>query len=442
MPPRRSARVAAVTERAEGGVFARLPPLLALHIYSLLPADARARAACVCRGWCAALSELSLWTRLDLSPSSGVRVLVTDAVLAGAARKARGQLAALNVFDCDGVTLDALLGVLQANAGALRELRAGTLKFDAHQTLDAGLVEQLSLAAPQLSALRADVRSLYDVAAARRMLRNEPPFQLLRLRAMSVNVRHAVDEVPALMADMATHASLNRVELIHALLHNLVALDVVVDAALSVGLASLCLYGCRLSPASVPALVRLLGGRSLTELHVDQFGQGELLDAPAAALLGDALRANTTLTSLTLHSGALLVAGATTVLLGALVGHASLRTLKLGFNALVHAPAAGAALGALVAANAPALTKLEASQWHLGDAGLRPLFQALPSNTHLRVLDVVNNNMTEAFAREELLPAVRANASLRKLHAAWPPEEGDASMREAQALLAARAAAA
>jgi hypothetical protein len=442
MPPRRSARVAAVTELAEGGVFARLPLPLALHIYSLLPADARARAACVCRGWCAALSELILWTRLDLSPSSGVRVVVTDAVLAVAARKARGQLAALNVFDCDRLTFDAVLAVVRANAGALRELRAGTLEHGTELILGAGRVEQLSLAAPQLTALHADVRSVHDVAAARHMLRNEPPFQLLRLRALGVNLLEGgIDEMPALMADVATHASLRRVELVSASLHTLVALDVVVDAALSLGLANLCLYGCRLSPASVPALVRLLGGRSLTELRVDQFRQ-RMLDAPAAQMLGDVLRANTTLTSLTLHSGVFYDAGAAAALLGALVGHASVRTLKLGWNVLEHAPAVGAALGALVAANAPALTELEASRSDLGDAGLRPLFQALPHNTHLRALNVLDNDMTEAFARDELLPAVRANASLRKLHAAWPPQAADASVHEAQALVAARAAAA
>jgi hypothetical protein len=96
MPPRRSARVAAAAERASSAL-SPLPHAVVLHIFSLLPADARARAACVCRGWGYVLSELSLWTRLDLLPSSGVRVRVTDAVLAGAAAKARGQLAALDV---------------------------------------------------------------------------------------------------------------------------------------------------------------------------------------------------------------------------------------------------------------------------------------------------------------------------------------------------------
>jgi hypothetical protein len=132
MPPRRSARVAAVAERASSAL-SPLPLPLVLHIFSLLPADVRARAACVSRGWCATLWELSLWTRLNLSPSSGVRVRVMDAVLAGASAKARGQLAALDVSGCDDASFDELLPVVRTNGGALRELRDGTRT---EQTLD------------------------------------------------------------------------------------------------------------------------------------------------------------------------------------------------------------------------------------------------------------------------------------------------------------------
>ena len=43
--------------------------------------------------------------------------------------------------------------------------------------------------------------------------------------------------------------------------------------------------------------------------------------------------------------------------------------------------------------------------------------EALPRNRHLRELNVGNNGMSEAFAREQLLPAVRANTTLRSLRA-------------------------
>jgi hypothetical protein len=71
----------------------------------------------------------------------------------------------------------------------------------------------------------------------------------------------------------------------------------------------------------------------------------------------------------------------------------------------------------------------------LGDAGLRLLFDALPGNTHLRTLDCRRNTLSDAFVRDELLPAVRANASLHKLET-WL--QSDAAL-EAEALVRRRA---
>jgi hypothetical protein len=104
-----------------------------------------------------------------------------------------------------------------------------------------------------------------------------------------------------------------------------------------------------------------------------------------------------------------------------------------------HRAAAGAALGALVAANAPALQELDAAYSWLADEGLGPLVDALPGNTHLRklLLSEEAHGMSEAFARDRLLPAVRANASLRYL-ATGVDWEGAV---EAEALVLQRAAA-
>jgi hypothetical protein len=399
----------------------------------------------VCRGWRSTLEEPSLWTRLDLSPSSGVTVRVTDAVLAGAAGKARGQLAALDVRGCARVTINALLDVLRANGGALRELCVGARAFTP-QTLDTDRVERLLQAAPQLTACHADVLNDSRVVDARRMLRNEPPFQPLRLHALRINLQGGEpDEDEALFvhlvaADMAAHASLRRVQLHAAALDAPAALDAVVNAALARQMHSLSFWGCRLSPASAPALVRLLGGGALTTLFISQRGR-QLLDSPSAALLGAALRANTTFTSLSLHDVDLWHdAVDVAVLLGALTGHASLHTLSLSFNRVdpAQAAAAGAALGAIVAANAPALTELDASWSYLNDAALRPLLDVLPSNTHLRTLNVSRSDVSAAFARDVLLPAVRANTSLRTLRASRNTD--DESVLQAEALVAAREA--
>jgi hypothetical protein len=104
-------------------------------------------------------------------------------------------------------------------------------------------------------------------------------------------------------------------------------------------------------------------------------------------------------------------------LLGALVAHGSLQDLQIHADSVRddEYAAAGAAYAALVAANAPGLTALDLSYSTLHDDVLRPLVRALPHNTHLRSLNLYWTDFSEAFARDELLPAVRANASLRTL---------------------------
>jgi Ran GTPase-activating protein (RanGAP) involved in mRNA processing and transport len=173
-------------------------------------------------------------------------------------------------------------------------------------------------------------------------------------------------------------------------------------------------------------------------------GDALVPDEPAAALLGDAFRANTSLTALSLTGNCLWdnpAAGA--VLCAALTGHPRLHTIDLSGNHVHGNAVERAALGALVAANAPALQQLNVSNCLLRDAGLGPLVEALRHNTHLRVLNCDENGMSEAFARRRLLPAVRANTGLRTLTAAssWltPELYGEHACEEAAALVAARA---
>jgi hypothetical protein len=181
-----------------------------------------------------------------------------------------------------------------------------------------------------------------------------------------------------------------------------------------------------------------LGSNTLATLVIDDIADAHLLDGPSTALLGNALHANRSLTSFSFNATVWHDADVSAALLGALANHHSLRTLDVAGKQL--APAACAALGALVAANAPALTSVDASNNNLRDAGLRPLCDALPRNTHLRELNVARNGMSVAFARDVLLPAVRANTSLRALRATRMDVDND-SVREMRRLLAARAAA-
>jgi hypothetical protein len=445
MPPRRSARVAEAAER-QCTVLAPLPHALVLLIFSLVPVDQRLRCLEVCKGWYATLKERSFWTLLDISATAGLARRATDALLRAAAARAAGQLQALHLTDCMVITHEALLEVAGANADTLTELRMeGSCRRDPYGDALAlvGQVEAVLGAAPRLRLLAADV-SCEAVAEAHRLLRNEGAFAALRVRKLRVDMDGGAG-VLALAADLPAHNCLTEVHVHGAPLRTLAALDAVVDAALALRLPSLTLFDCHVTPAAAPALVRLISGGWLTELYVWNNRQ-QLLDQPAAALVAEALRANSTLTSLELQfCGFWQDAAVATLVLDALTAHRSLRTLSLDHNVIQagdqHAPALGAALGALVAANAPALHELHLSYSDLGDVGLGPLVDALPLNTHLHSLNLDRIRCTNDFARARLLPAVRANTSLRYLSAQHYAPVNE-FLHEAQALVAARNAAA
>ncbi len=367
-----------------------------------------------------------------------------------------------------GIAHEALLAVVHANADTLTELRmegsGSGIRLDGASPRRAlalvGQVQAVLGAAPRLRLLAADV-DCNDVAVAHRLLRNEGAFAALRVRKMHVSTRDEAG-VLALAADLPAHTWLTEVRLHLSPLGTLAVLDAVVDAALELRLHSLLLNECHITPASAPALARLISGGALTELYVsnEEFFDQQLFDQPAAALIANALRANSMLTSLELvhccfwrnEAGAALV-------LDALAAHRSMRTLNLCNNNAYGnlAPALGAALGALVAADAPPLHELNVSANRMGDAGLRALVGALPLNTHLLTLNLADNLCTDAFIRNRLLPALRANTSLLHLSAvgnfeaednhymAYPGDDGEYRnplTREAEALVRARRAAA
>jgi hypothetical protein len=413
--------------------FASLPPALALHVLLLLPVDCRLLCAAVCRSWRAALDDASLWRRLDLSAASCVSPAraVTDALL-------HAEMVALELGDCKRVTFDALLAVVTTNGGALRELRVRGI-FTA--ALDTDALEALLRAAPSLAVFEADVYCR-ELACAHRLLRNEAPFAPLRVHTFAFEHGRTVRgeaAVLALAAELASYAHLQGLVLSHALLNTAAALDAVVDAALTRRLTSVTLIHCNLSPASTPALVRLVGGGALAELDI-RGDKVALLDAPDALALGNALKTSSTITALSMR-GVILWRdpAAAAALLGTLTAHPSLRSLAICGCTFPKADREDAAdaLGALVAANAPALTELDVSYCGLGNAGLGPLFDALPANTHLRALCCMRSQLSHAFVRERLLPAVRANTSLLKL-TTW---ENSDDAREAEALVRHRAGA-
>ena len=191
------------------------------------------------------------------------------------------------------------------------------------------------------------------------------------------------------------------------------------------------------------ALARLLAGGVLKELYVSRprmpVGGAPLLDAAGAALVAGALRANRTLDTLgLLNAGLCRDTSATVTLLDALVGHPSLRVLHINYEHEVGLAALAAGLGAIIAANVPALHTLRVMQMPMFDAGLAPLLDALPGNSHLRELDISYTGALSAeFTRDRLLPAVRANMGLQEFKCVSAGEP-DASVAEAIRLVAAR----
>jgi hypothetical protein len=288
-------------------------------------------------------------------------------------------------------------------------------------------LEALLRSAPNLALLEAD--SGCPVADAVLMLRNEGRFKPLRLRQLSVipgRKGDGVDWTEQSLLDLADSISA------HPWLTGLVLEDVtftvaagmhaVLDAVVTSQLHTLCLVLLAASPAAAPALMRVLDSSALTTLCIDgNFGEdtATVLDEPAAALLSAALRSNCTLTNFELDQicfGDDAVAAAT--VLDSMVAHPSLRVLSFTmdmFNNTDESACAGAALSALVVANAPALHELVLTEYDHSDVLLAPLMEALPRNTHLRRLVCGGNrDMSKVFARERLLPAVRANSSLHE----------------------------
>jgi hypothetical protein len=270
--------------------FASLP--LSLVVFALLPLDQRMRCAEVCRAWRDALLERSLWLRLDMSFEAGLARPATGALLRAASARAGGQLQSLNVAECRNITHACLLAVVTANAGALRELRTWTA--DGILLPQFAAVAALVRAAPQLRVFDADVKC-DSFADAQRLLRNEGAFAPLLLRKLQVSVdMQTLASALSLAEDLAAHSSLSDLVLLYAPLDTPAALDATVAAALALRLSGFELQDCCLSPASAPALARLLSGDALRRLIIIN-GSVQLLDASAAMVLGDALRANRTL---------------------------------------------------------------------------------------------------------------------------------------------------
>ena len=440
MPPNDSANLVAVADEEPRDALAALPlslPLpLSQRVWGLLPCEMRLRCREVCPAWRDALAEPRLWTELDFTAAGGV----TPALLLAAAARASGQLERLSLtYTCE--LQAALQTVVTANAFSLRLLRV--LRGDAGYYCMDHAFSNLMRITPQQCVVEADTVATH--AGALPILRNEPPYQAVRLQRLDVHADDATaTDVAGFAAELAAHPSLREVTLSYAKLNTLAAFDAVVDAALALRLSKLTLHSCDMvTPASAVALQRLLRDgdvlREFSVLTTPADTSWYPFDAPVAAQVANAVRSSHVLTSFTVHHNCLTDDRVAVALLDALIGHTSLTSISLWAlgeplcaNGYASAATAGRLLGALVAADSP-LRVLKISNNFLSDAGLGPLVSALPRNKHLRELNCFGNEMSDAFAHHRLMPALAANTSLQALYV---------DSYEAYAFIAARTAAA
>ena len=162
-----------------------------------LPPELRARAACVCRSWCAAAAHPSRWAELSFERSV---MRVTDATLAVLCARAG---AALRTLRLDSVACELVTG-----AGLVAALRdggcTGVLRLDMHTArwprrpaLTVELAHQLAAACPALQHSACEIScSLSDAASASAGLPGP-----LRLRTPSFDDERPKDEGPAQLVE-------------------------------------------------------------------------------------------------------------------------------------------------------------------------------------------------------------------------------------------------
>ena len=253
-----------------------LPRPLAVAIFALLPLDTRLFCSEVNRAWRALLADKSFWECLELSTSSGLKFFSWP-LLRAAVAKADGQLRTLDLTGqliVGDTGLPRLHEILAANAATLTKLLLDKSQgeFAVEQVLT------LLDVAPALSLLAiesVDVRENHQ--AARAMLRNEAPFQALRLRRLRIYGLTS-ENVVAVCSDLRCHASIEHLGLTGAALYTAAAMGAVVDACIALRLRSLVLYISHIGPTLVPELTRLIAAGALRELVVDHRGGVELFD--------------------------------------------------------------------------------------------------------------------------------------------------------------------
>ena len=415
--------------------FGELPLDFVALVLMRLPLDARLRAREVSRGWRALLNELRFWLVLDFSPGSGVVARLTRALLFAAGERARGHLHTLDLTGANhSLDPEHLVQFVAAHGQSLR-----TVTTPVQRPLNADQVTRLCCSA-SLCTLRCFVSC--DVAEALPLLRCEVPFALLHFVHLLVhNFHHNQQTVLELVAALPSHSGKIKGLTVHeAPLRNIATADALMRRIAEVRVSNVAFMDCNFVPASLPGLTRLIQAGCLETVSIENSRTALFEAGPEFTTFCHALR-NSTLQALELRSCGLwrdfAIAGE---LLVSLLGHPTLRELDLNYDRVgdtddAKLAAAGEQLASLITHNT-ALEKLECYGNYLGQAGLAPIFEALPRSSTLKELTFWHETISREFARDVILPAVRANSSLQKL--SFGHDMPLLELTEAHAIVAAR----
>ena len=351
----------------------------------LLPLDARARAACVCRAWRAMLAHPRLREELSFERCTA---RVDNATLASLCARAGSALRTLclDAHACTRVTGSGLVAALSdGHCSGLRRLNAPIDRQPWQQTLTAVLVRRLVAACPKLQHAACAVScSLADAAA------------------VSAAVPGALD------LSCAGENAAGFKKLVARLR---------VDATLTTLKLSCTAIG---SDGATQLAESLRSNGTLTALDLAFNRIGD----PGAVQLAECLRVNTALKSLNLHQNGIGDAGAAQ--LGrCLDNNATLTSLDLSQNHI--GDAAAVQLAASLRANTT-LTRLSLQMNQVGDAGATQLAEALRANATLTSLDLSQNGIGDAGAMR-LAESLCVSGALKELGMWGNRNIGEAGVR-------------
>ena len=352
----------------------------------LLPLEARARAACVCRAWRAATSHPALWEELSFERFA---LRVNDATLSQLCARAGAALRTLTL-DSDACkrtafrdgffTPNGLLAALRdGGCTGLRRLNLPVSKvwFEREQELTAEVAQELAAACPALQHAACEVHCSLSEAVA---VSTELPGPLT-LHCQGDNcLDDSHGDFMQLAECMRDKANVVSLKLLSSHVGNAGAAQLAECLRVNAVLTSLDLEDSGIEPAGAMQLAECLRvNATLKSLGLKDNFLGEA----AATQLAESLRVNATLTSLNLACTAIGAAGA-------------MRLIEcLRVNAT--------------------LTSLNLRRAGIAAEGTARLAACLRINTTLRSLDLTENNIGAAGATQ-LADSLRVNASLTRLN--------------------------